>query len=162
MFINNFKKMNSPKTLNGITRKLEKQAFNGAVQDFIFESQEKLFLSEFYKNARPLIMEILDSFKNDPVKICSTIKNENGDGDTIYATKIEEYNLDNFITSLLTKYSKILSKYKFYLNITKYDPNLEFMDISDPDSDDEEEYCELYDICTLNQRSWSDNDIILY
>ena len=157
--------METPKTVNGITRRLDKQAFGGYVRDFIFESQDKMTISEFFNKSKPLIQETLDLFKKEtkPVKICSTIKNDQNDSDTVYAVKLEDYNLDKIICELKELETE-KSHLKFYLNVTRYEPSLEFMVVSDSESEHDDygyHQCNEEDddslLFTLNPKKWHED-----
>ena len=160
--------MESPKSMNGITRRLDKQAYGGIARDFIFESVDQLTVSEFFNKAKPLIEDAIDLLRNEinPVKICSTIKNENGDSDTIYANEIKDYNLDTIISSLIKNdFGK--TKLKFYLNVDRYDPTLVFMDTSDFGREhdgygyhqcNKGSYGDDSPLFILNRRKWHEDD----
>ena len=163
--------MNSPKTINGITRRLHKQAFNGCVRDYIFETQYELNVSDFFNRAKPLVDEILEflKFESEPVKICSTIKNEIDESNTLYAIKLEDYDFNEVIDEL-TKFFKDYEQHQitFYLNVTRYEPNLEF--IINSDSDDSSQDCFGYHqrnegsfgdespLFVMNSRKWHEDD----
>lgn len=143
--------MESPKSLNGITRTI-------CNHDINFVNQKETIFELFFKNVKPFVLETLEFLKGKPIKLKTTFYHDSKLFSVIYPMKIQDYDLEK-VKQLILEKRKPPKSTNFLLvqSIIYYTPELKFIETSNSENEFDSDRSES-PIFTLNPRKWFEDD----